>query len=115
MSCFLSRVLQAEKEIVDAEGVFYVAGRYFADVTSSDKARRLEAERRVRAADRAALARTLVTLTERWEITEAGRAVLAATPALPCLIGHDGVCRAHDEPCARIKGEWVCLVSRMAA
>jgi hypothetical protein len=40
-------VLEEEKAIINAEGWFHVAGRYYASAPDADKVRRLEAERRV--------------------------------------------------------------------
>jgi hypothetical protein len=40
-------VLEEEKAIIEAEGWFHVAGRYYRSAPDADKVRRLEAERRV--------------------------------------------------------------------
>lgn len=111
------KVAEAESDILAAEGQHYVAGCYFADAETASKARRIEAERRVREATRMESLREL--LATRWEITNEGLWALAETihgePAMPCLIGHDGVCRTHDECCARNRdGSWVCYRAQVA-
>ena len=115
------RVAQVEADIIADEGECHVAGRYYAKAGDAAKARRIEAERRVRGADRMVTLRQL--LDTRWEITTAGLfAVLEDIhppewePQGPaCLIGHDGVCRTHDEPCLHTASGWVCAVGEMAS
>lgn len=46
------RVTEEEQRIIATEGVFYVAGQYYGALGAADRARRIEAERRVRQAER---------------------------------------------------------------
>lgn len=114
----MQTIREVESDILTAEGPHHVGGRYFASAEDADKARRIEAERRIREHERVEAVQRL--FDSRWEITNEGLwalscAIYGEDDQMPCLIGHDGVCRTHDEPCAWYDRRWVCLVGRVAS
>jgi hypothetical protein len=119
-----TRVDALAAAILTAEGRHHVAGRYYADERDATTMRRVEAERRARLEHQAELRRDL--LASRWEVTEAGRRVVAAEREFrqlrdaltdlvddrECDIDTHGICLTHDEPCSHVTGRFVCPVSR---
>lgn len=117
------RVTELAAAILTAEGRFYVAGRCWADERDAASARLVEAERRARVEAAAELRREL--LATRFEVTEAGRAVLKAArewrtlrdalkPLVDdrdCWIDRHGTCLTHDEPCSHASGHFECPVT----
>ena len=122
-TAFQRRVDALAAAILMEEGPHHVAGRYVADEHDATTARQIEADRRARVEHAAELRREL--LASRWELTEAGAAVLAQAARnrelrnvvaslvddRACAIDRHGVCVTHDEPCTHERGRFECPVA----